>query len=70
LFAIPESRVFPPASPTFEHFARVVDRYDLDFEMVVPAHGLVGTPEDLEAALSSEATTVQSQASVGPTPRR
>lgn len=52
LFAVPETRVFPSPSPTMQAFARLVEQFDLGFEKVVPTHGLVGTADDLKAALS------------------
>jgi glyoxylase-like metal-dependent hydrolase (beta-lactamase superfamily II) len=51
LFAVPESRVYPPPSPTILHFAELMERFDLAFDHVVPTHGLAGTPADLQAAL-------------------
>lgn len=50
LFAVPESRVFPPPSATFTHFAALVTQFDLGFDHIVPTHGLVGDPADLQAA--------------------
>lgn len=52
LFAVPESRFYPAASPTVRHFADLVHRFDLGFETVVPTHGLVGSRKDFEAALA------------------
>jgi glyoxylase-like metal-dependent hydrolase (beta-lactamase superfamily II) len=50
LFAVPETRVFPPTSATFSQFAELVEQFDLGFAKVVPTHGVVGTPADLKAA--------------------
>jgi glyoxylase-like metal-dependent hydrolase (beta-lactamase superfamily II) len=52
LFAVPESKVYPPASATIRYFAELVDRFDLRFDTVVPTHGWVGSWGDLEAALA------------------
>jgi glyoxylase-like metal-dependent hydrolase (beta-lactamase superfamily II) len=51
LFAVPETRVFPPASSTFKHFAELLERLGLEFDTVIPTHGVVGTPKDLDAAI-------------------
>ncbi len=52
LFAIPENRVFPPASETFRRFGEIVQQRGLRVEKIIPTHGLIGTGDDLAEALS------------------
>jgi glyoxylase-like metal-dependent hydrolase (beta-lactamase superfamily II) len=50
LFTIPVQGPFPPVSPALSHFGEKVKT--MAVEKIVPAHGRIGTPEDLKAALA------------------
>jgi glyoxylase-like metal-dependent hydrolase (beta-lactamase superfamily II) len=50
LFTIPVQGPFPPASPALSHFGEKVKA--MAVEKIVPAHGRIGTVEDLKAALA------------------
>jgi glyoxylase-like metal-dependent hydrolase (beta-lactamase superfamily II) len=50
LLTIPVQGPYPPASPALQHFSEKIKT--LAVETLVPAHGRVGTMEDLKAALA------------------
>ena len=50
LFGIPIQGPFPPSNPALVHFSEKIKA--MAVETLVPAHGRIGTMEDLKAALA------------------
>jgi glyoxylase-like metal-dependent hydrolase (beta-lactamase superfamily II) len=55
-FAIPDSGMVAAPTATIRHFAAALERLQLAVDTIVPAHGLVGTAEDLRRSLAPEPT--------------
>jgi glyoxylase-like metal-dependent hydrolase (beta-lactamase superfamily II) len=54
LITIPLSGPWPPPSPALVDFADRMAKLGLDVETIAPAHGRLGTMEDLKAALAAK----------------
>jgi pimeloyl-ACP methyl ester carboxylesterase/glyoxylase-like metal-dependent hydrolase (beta-lactamase superfamily II)/sugar lactone lactonase YvrE len=70
LFAIPDSRVFPPPTEANFSFVEALHRLDIEPTTIVPGHGLVGTSVDLERAMTAGRVGVSTVELSAPLPSR